>query len=165
MYYRASGLGENGCRFDSCSEALTDLANPVLWYACWAAAIYLVWRLIRRREWQTGLLLMGIAAGWLPWVVLPNRTMFFFYSIAIEPYLVLCLAATIGLMVVRPQLADAADELTALEARRTLKIRRIVVGVYLGAAVLVSAFFYPLDDAMQVPYWFWHLHMWSTTWI
>jgi dolichyl-phosphate-mannose--protein O-mannosyl transferase len=91
--------------------------------------------------------------------------MFFFYSIAIEPYLVLCLAATIGLMVVRPQLADAADELTALEARRTLKIRRIVVGVYLGAAVLVSAFFYPLDDAMQVPYWFWHLHMWSTTWI
>jgi dolichyl-phosphate-mannose-protein mannosyltransferase len=165
MYYVSSGPGQRGCRFDSCSEALTDLANPLLWYAFWAAAIYLVWRLIRRREWQTGLVLTGIVAGWLPWVVLPSRTMFFFYSIAFEPYLVLCLAATIGLMVVRPPLADAADELTALEARRTLKIRRVVVGVYLGAAVLVSAFFYPLDDGMQVPYWFWHIHMWSTTWI
>jgi hypothetical protein len=68
-------------------------------------------------------------------------------------------------MVVRPQLADAADELTALEARRGLKVRRIVVGVYLGLALLVSAFFYPLDDAMQVPYWFWRAHMWMTTWI
>ena len=30
---------------------------------------------------------------------------------------------------------------------------------------LDPAIFYPLDDGMQVPYWFWHLHMWSTTWI
>ena len=39
------------------------LPNPLIWYAAWAAAVYLLVRLIRRREWQAGLLLVAIAAG------------------------------------------------------------------------------------------------------
>lgn len=163
--YWGGDAAQAGCPVDNCAAAINDIANPVIWYASWAAAVYLIWRLLRRREWQTGLVLTGIAAGYLPWLAFPNRTIFFFYSIAFEPYLVLCLAATIGLMVVRPQLADAADELTAVEARRSLRIRRVLVGAYLGAAVLVSAFFWPLSSGMQVPFWFWQLHMWVPAWI
>jgi dolichyl-phosphate-mannose--protein O-mannosyl transferase len=168
MYYEGRSLGAHGCTYtgaNGCAEAINDIANPLIWYGAWAAAIYLVWRFLRRREWQSGLLLVGIAAGYLPWLAFPNRTIFFFYSIVFEPYLVLCLAATIGLMVVRPPLADAADELTAAEAPRTLRIRRIAVGAYLGAAVLVSAFFYPIGIGLQTPYWFWYLHMWSPSWV
>ena len=111
------------------------------------------------------MILMGFVGGYLPWLLYPNRTMFFFYSIAFEPYLLLGLAATIGLLVVRPVAADSPDELTAAKARYGLTVRRGIVGGFLGLALLVSVFFYPLATAMQTPYWFWHLHMWSTTWV
>jgi hypothetical protein len=40
-----------------------------------------------------------------------------------------------------------------------------VVSGVVGLAVLVGAFFYPIWTGMVVPYWFWHAHMWLTTWI
>lgn len=166
MYWDGASMsGGSGCQWQTCASTLTDLPNPLIWYAGIAAAIYLLVRLIRRREWQTGLLLMGVAAGYLPWLLYPKRTTFFFYSIAFEPYLLIGLAAVIGLMVLRPGAVDSPDEILAAEARYGMKVRRGVVIGFLALAVLVSAFFYPLDTAMQTPYWFWHLHMWSPTWV
>ena len=37
-----------------------------------------------------------------------------------------------------------------------------VVGI---VAVLLSIFFYPLWTGMQIPYWYWHIHMWLPSWI
>jgi dolichyl-phosphate-mannose--protein O-mannosyl transferase len=165
MYWNAASGAGSGCEWGSCAATITDIPNPLIWYAGIAAAIYLLVRLIRRHEWQTGLLLMGVAAGYLPWLLFPKRTMFFFYSIAFEPYLLIGLAAVIGLMVLRPGDADSPDEILAAEARYGMKVRRGIVIGFLGLAVLVSAFFYPIDTGMQTPYWFWHLHMWSPTWI
>jgi dolichyl-phosphate-mannose--protein O-mannosyl transferase len=31
--------------------------------------------------------------------------------------------------------------------------------------VLLSIFFYPLWSGMQIPYWYWHIHMWLPSWI
>ena len=47
MYYVGSNLGENGCTSSRCGEAITGIANPLIWWAAVAAAIYLVYRLIR----------------------------------------------------------------------------------------------------------------------
>ncbi|RIX30705.1 dolichyl-phosphate-mannose--protein mannosyltransferase [Amnibacterium setariae] len=153
------------CGGSSCVSAITDLPNPLLWYAAVAASVYLVVRFVRRREWQAALILMGFVAGYLPWLLYPNRTMFFFYSIAFEPYLLLALAATIGLMVVRPPGVDSVDELVAAEASYGLKVRRGVALGFVIAAVVVSAFYFPISAGLPVPYWFWHIHMWSPTWI
>jgi dolichyl-phosphate-mannose--protein O-mannosyl transferase len=153
------------CGSGSCVSAITDLPNPLIWYAAIAASLYLLVRFIRKREWQAALILMGFVGGYLPWLQYPNRTMFFFYSIAFEPYMLLALAATIGLMVVRPADADSGDELIAVEASYRLRIRRTLVAVFAVAAVLLSAFFFPISSGLPVPYWFWHIHMWSPTWI
>jgi dolichyl-phosphate-mannose-protein mannosyltransferase len=153
------------CGDGSCVSAITDLPNPLIWYAAVAASIYLLVRFIRKREWQAALILMGFVGGYLPWLQYPNRTMFFFYSIAFEPYMLLALAATIGLMVVRPPAADSADEMVAAESSYGLRIRRTVVAVFVVAAVVISAFFFPISAGLPVPYWFWHIHMWSPTWI
>ena len=40
------------CGTGSCVSAITDLPNPLIWYAAVAASIYLVVRFVRRREWQ-----------------------------------------------------------------------------------------------------------------
>lgn len=157
--------GGHGCQFGSCIAAITDIPNPLLWYAGIAATIYLIVRFARRREWQGGIILLGYVGGYLPWLMYPKRTIFFFYSIAFEPYLILCLAATIGLMVVRTPAVDLADEIVVAERARGLRVRRGIVTGLLAATVLVSIFFYPLTDGMQTPYWFWHIHMWSPTWI
>ena len=120
---------------------------------------------MRRREWQTGLLLMGFVAGYLPWLMFPKRTIFFFYSIAFEPYLLLCLAAAIGLMLVRPPTADSVDGIVAAEVRHGMAVRRGVIAIFLGLAVLVSAFFYPLWTGIQTPFWFWQIHVWLPSWV
>ncbi len=173
----ASVAGGHGCQYGSCIAAILDIPNPLLWYAGIAATIYLIVRFVRRREWQGGIILLGYVGGYLPWLLYPKRTIFFFYSIAFEPYLILCLAATIGLMVVRPPASDLAGEaafgeaafgereIVVAERNHGLRVRRGIVTGLLAAIVLVSVFFYPLTNGMQTPYWFWHIHMWSTTWI
>jgi dolichyl-phosphate-mannose-protein mannosyltransferase len=154
MYYRSSSKGEHGCDLASCTEVVTSIANPILWWAASAAALFLVYRLARYREWQVGLLLTGLAAGYLPWLMYLHRTVFQFYSIAFEPYLVLALTFCLGLVLGRRD---------ARPARRTLGIA--MVGGFVLVVLAVSAFFYPLWTGMQISSWFWNAHMWLRTWI
>jgi dolichyl-phosphate-mannose--protein O-mannosyl transferase len=154
MYYVGSKLGENGCASDRCGEAITDIANPLIWWAAVAAAVYLLYRLIRFREWRVGLVLAGVAAGYLPWLLYLNRTVFQFYTIAFEPYLILALTMVIGLII-----GSRHDP----EWRRLSGIR--LVAIFLGFAVLFSAFWYPMWTAVQEPAWFLELHYWLRSWI
>ena len=93
MYYVGSNAGQNGCTANACSAAITSLGNPLIWWAAAAAVFYLVYRLARYRDWRIGLILTGLAAGYLPWMLYIDRTIFQFYAIAFEPYLILALAA------------------------------------------------------------------------
>ncbi|KQP01657.1 dolichyl-phosphate-mannose--protein mannosyltransferase [Leifsonia sp. Leaf264] len=152
MYYLGT-TSENGCPVDSCSDAITSLGNPIIWWAATAAAFYLVYRLARYREWRVGLILMGLAAGYLPWLLYANRTVFQFYTIAFEPYLMLALTAVIALILGQP------DDVTW---RRQRGIG--VVAVFLTVAVLVSVFFWPLWTGERIPFWYWQLHIWLPSW-
>jgi len=149
FYYESYGYGQSGCTVDACSASITSIANPIIWWLSVAAMLYLVYRLAARREWQVGLVLMGIAVGYLPWLLYVNRTVFQFYSIAFEPYLLLCLAMVLGLV-----LGDRRDA----RPRRTRGI--LIVAAVLVVCALVSAFFYPLWVGQLVPTWFWRLHAW-----
>jgi dolichyl-phosphate-mannose-protein mannosyltransferase len=100
------------------------------------------------------LILAGLAAGYLPWLLYLHRTVFSFYTIAFEPYLILALTAAIGML-----LGTAADP----ESRRVVGVRS--VGVFLGACVALSLFFLPIWTAMPVPDWFFRIHLWLPTWL
>ena len=154
MWYASPGAGEEGCIAEPCSQAITSIANPVIWWAAVAALLYLVYRLARYREWRVGLILMGVVAGYLPWLLYTERTVFQFYTIVFLPYLLLGLAFVIGLV-----LGSAEDETW----RRSRGIA--LTAVFLLSAVLLSVFWYPLWSAMTVPYWFWMLHSWLPTWV
>ena len=107
-----------------------------------------------RRDWRAGAILAGLAAGYLPWLLYPERTIFFFYAIAYEPYLVLALVIVLGLVLgtrSRSALAPAAG--------------RLLVGIFLVLAVLVSAYFYPIWTAELISYQDWQNHMWMPSWI
>lgn len=153
MYYHGTTLGQNGCTVDMCGTSIAGIANPIIWLAATAAAFYLTYRLIRRREWQVGLILAGLAVGYLPWLLYINRTIFQFYTIAFEPYLILALTFVIGLI-----LGTARDPVD----RRTNGIRTI--GIYLGVAIIVSVFFWPLWAGIPIDFWYLAAHWWSPTW-
>jgi dolichyl-phosphate-mannose-protein mannosyltransferase len=153
FYYVGQARGQDGCSYSSCAQYITSIANPLLWWAATAALFYLVYRLARYREWRVGLILMGVAAGYLPWLLYTNRTIFQFYAIVFEPYMILALVFVMGVILGRP---------TDPTWRRQRGIR--VVGVFLVLVVIVSAFFYPVWTGLQVPELFARLHYWLPGW-
>ena len=153
FYYQGVEYGKSGCEeVMGCSSAITALGNPLIWWGAATALLYLVYRWLRTRDSTIGLILLGIAAGYLPWMFYLNRTVFQFYAIAFEPWLILALVYALR---------------HYLQMQRGFywwrAARQISFGI--GAAVAVSVFYYPIWTAISVPYWFWLMHMWLPTWI
>ncbi|MBF4563197.1 phospholipid carrier-dependent glycosyltransferase [Microbacterium sp. VKM Ac-2870] len=155
MYAFSTADGQGGCVGDNgCLQVLYSMPNPLLWYASVLAALYLVYRFAVERNWRHAVVLTGIAATWLPWLIYPERTVFQFYTIAIWPFLLLALTFV---------LRDVAGAAHAMADRRTAGQR--VVIVFLVAVIALSAFWYPLWSATQVPYDFYRLHNWMQGWV
>ena len=149
-----------GCGTDHCIAVISSVPNPLIWYASIAAALYLLYRFVRglidRRPAGPALTLplVGLVATYVPWLLVGNRTIFQFYTIAMVPFLV------IGLAVALRELAGRRD---APLHRRQAGQRTVVV--YLCVVVLVSVFYYPVWTGMSVPYEFWLIHNWLPGWI
>jgi dolichyl-phosphate-mannose--protein O-mannosyl transferase len=151
MYWHANGND---------AETILGVANPLIWWAGTAAIFYLTFRVIRslvRRQSPTrveAFVLVGFAAGYLPWLLYLGRTVFQFYTIAFEPFMVLAIVAAIATLIGTP-----ADP----ESRRVLGLR--VVGVFLVLCVLLSLFFLPMWTGQEIPRWYMNLHFWFPSWI
>lgn len=153
FFYEGLSAGQDGCTSNTgCSSAITALGNPLIWWPAAAAVFALVYLFITRKSRVGGLILLGIAAGYLPWLAFMNRTVFQFYAIAFLPWMILALV-----YVLRMYLHTRTTE----ELPRAIKI----VGGYLGLAFAVSLFFMPIWIGTWTPYWYWHLHMWLPSWI
>lgn len=153
MFFASTDDGSGGCFADTCWESIIGIGNPLIWWAAAVASVYLVYRLVRYREWQVGAILLGLAAGYLPWLMYLDRTVFQFYSIVFQPFTMLALTAVIALILGRP--ADA-------QWRRLRGIA--TVAIFLGFVILVSAFYYPLWTAVPVTPEFRQLHFWAPSW-
>lgn len=153
MYFAATEDGSGGCGADTCWASIIELGNPLIWWAAAVASLYLVYRLVRYREWQVGAILIGLAAGYLPWLGYLNRTVFQFYSIAFEPFMLLALVFVIGLVLGRRD-----DQ----QWRRQRGIA--IVAIFLGFVLLISAFFFPIWSGVPVTPTFRQLHFWLPSW-
>jgi dolichyl-phosphate-mannose--protein O-mannosyl transferase len=152
------------------AETILEVANPLIWWAATAAIGFLTFRLVRHIvRWvrvapqtpgdraifsRDAFILLGFAAGYLPWLLYLGRTVFQFYSIAFEPFMILALTAAIGHL-----LGSSADP----ESRRVVGLR--VVGVFAVLCVLLSIFFLPVWTGAEIPRWFMTLHWWFPSWV
>lgn len=155
MYANSTIDGQDGCTggTNGCLEVLYSMPNPLLWYASIAAALYLFYRFVLDRDWRHALVLVAIAATWLPWLMYGERTVFQFYTIVMWPFLLLALTFA---------LRDIAT--AGASPERRLGRQRTVI-VFLAVALALSVFWYPLWSAMQVPYDFYRLHNWLPGWV
>ena len=154
MYYVGSATGENGCAYggNGCTEAITSIANPVLWWAAVIAVIYLAWRCIAKRDAGDWLVLTGVVATYVPWLLYPDRTIFQFYTIVILPFMILALTSLLR-------------DLAQLRTLRGLAVGRWAAGLFIVAVLAVSAWYYPVWTAMPVSYEFWYSHFNREGWI
>lgn len=93
---------------------------------------------------------MGVAAGYLPWFLFPNRTVFNFYSIVFEPFLVLGIVYAIKVFI------DHSSN--------RANVQVISLG-FVAAVLIFFIYFLPVFMGSSIPYEAWHARMWLTSWI
>lgn len=144
----------SGCAFDSdqstCVSAITALGNPLIWWGAILASSVLIGSWFRTRDRITSLLLVGVIAGYVPWLFLMNRTVFEFYVISFSPWIILILV--FGLK-------------TWFENSERPKLAKLGISSYLVLCVLLTVFFFPIWSGMWISYDFWRIHMWLPSWI
>ena len=141
------------CGVSSCSQEILALGTPLLWWSGLIALFVTFGYWIARRDWQSGLILLGFAAGYLPWFLMQKRTMFTFYAIAFEPFLILVIIYSLS---------------KYLEKDSDGKVPKLrLYSVYGFIALIAVNFFYflPLYVAGVISYTSWFHHMWIPSWI
>ncbi|GHK02500.1 dolichyl-phosphate-mannose--protein mannosyltransferase [Streptomyces sp. NPDC003753] len=156
-FYESPNPGEAGCPADAggkCAREVLALGTPLLWWAACFALVYVLWRWAFRRDWRAGAVACGVAAGYLPWFLYQERTIFYFYAVVFVPFLCLAVAMMIGALLGPP----GADER-----------RRIAGAAGAGVLVLLIAwnfiYFWPIYTGTAIPIDSWRARMWLDTWV
>ena len=147
------------CGASHCSQAITSLGNPVLW---WGGTLALVIAFVMWLWWndgRAGLILAAVGAGWLPWFIHASRTIFTFYAVVFAPFLALAVVYAVSL--IGQSRAGSTPEVAATRRRRAL----VVLGAVCALALVAMVFFYPVWAAVTIPYEHWHWRMWLPSWI
>jgi dolichyl-phosphate-mannose--protein O-mannosyl transferase len=152
-YWSCPTSGHGVCAKGDAAEVLA-IGTPVLWWGAILALLVCLGWWLTRRDWRAGAVLVGVAAGWLPWFAYAKRTQFYFYSVAFVPFLVLAVVLCLGLVM---------GSATASAARRA--VGASLAGAFVLAVLLNFAYLYPLLTAQAIPYPSWLAHMWYHGWI
>lgn len=145
------------CGAETCTSAITALGNPLLWWAGIIAVGLLLWHTLMRRRWETGVLLAGFLAMYMPWFLYLGRTVFTFYTVAFAPYVAIGVAWMIGRLV--------GAKLPGLPSVRRNRWLRLLALVLAGAILASAVYFAPLWTGWPIPYDSWHDRMWFDSWI
>jgi dolichyl-phosphate-mannose-protein mannosyltransferase len=160
----------NNCNGACASEVLL-LGTPLLWWSFIPALLAMTWFGFSRRDWRPLAIGLGAAAGIVPWFnwELDNRTMFYFYAMPAEPFLILAVVYVLGCFMTAPVRAGALARFTADHSpggyeRVPVADRRvigaIIAGVYVLIIALCFAYFYPIYVGRTLTYAQWYARMW-----
>ncbi len=136
-----------GCGADQCSQEILALGNPFIWWFGTIALFALFGYLISRRDRVSAMILATFAAGYLPWFLFPDRTMFTFYAITLLPFMILAISYL-------------AHELL-LNYRRS---REVILACFV-LVLLLFLYFLPIQTAQIITFDEWQSRMWLESWI
>ncbi|MFF0478874.1 dolichyl-phosphate-mannose--protein mannosyltransferase [Streptomyces sp. NPDC004284] len=153
--YASPRSGTEGCRTaGACSQAVLALGTPVLWWSACCALVYLLYRWAWRRDWRSGAILCAAGAGYLPWFLYQDRTVFSFYAVVFVPYLCLAVTMALGALLGPPGVN-----------RRRRAYGSITAGVLVLLVAWNFVHLFPIYTGRTIPYADWHARMWLDTWI
>src|SRR5699024_11010461 len=136
-----------------CGAHILSVGNPLIWWLGTVAVLVTLVLAVARRDGRAWAALSGILAGYVPWLFFSDRTIFTFYTVAFAPWLMLCLAYVMSVLI------------GSAEADRE---RRLAGGLFVGSLlvliVLVSAFFWPVWTGQVLDIEQWRYRMWLPSW-
>jgi dolichyl-phosphate-mannose-protein mannosyltransferase len=150
---------EGTCGAQNCASAVLLLGTPLLWWSFLPALAVLIWVGINRRDWRAAAILLGAAAGIVPWFFF-GRVMFYFYALPSEPFLVLAVVYVLGVLMTPSH--PGRDTLFGFDRRVA---GTVVAGAYVMLVALNFAYFYPIYTGEVIPYETWQARMWVSTWV
>ncbi|WP_030747948.1 dolichyl-phosphate-mannose--protein mannosyltransferase [Streptomyces griseus] len=156
-FYESPAPGTAGCPAsagEKCAQEILALGTPLLWWAACFALVYVLWRWAFRRDWRAGAIACAVAAGWVPWFLYQERTIFLFYAVVFVPYLCLAVAMMIG-AIIGPR--------GSTERRRTFGA--VAAGCLVLLIVWNFIYFWPIYTATPIPMDQWRARMWLDTWV
>mgnify|MGYP001563305675 FL=1 len=145
----------NTCGAKQCAQEVLALGTPILWWlgTLAIAVVFGFWisSALKGEIYKVaGFILLGIVAGYLPWFFFQKRTVFSFYAIVFEPFLILALVyCAKKFLGVAPQSRN----------------RRLIVGFVVLVIALNFFYFLPLFNASVISYDAWSHRMWLPSWI
>jgi dolichyl-phosphate-mannose-protein mannosyltransferase len=143
------------CNAKDCAQEVLALGTPILWWIGTVSIAVVVGYWIKslinyRIDSAANIVVLGITAGYLPWFAMQQRTVFSFYAIIIEPFLILAIVYCAKLL---------------LDSGLKPAISQSIVGGAFTLIVLCFLFFLPLYTGQVITYEDWHLRMWFESWI
>ncbi len=159
------------CGSGQCASEVLLLGTPLLWWSFLPALVGLTWFGISRRDWRALAIGLGAAAGIVPWFnwELDDRTMFYFYALPAEPFLVLAVVYVLGCFMTAPATVAAAGSRVArrrLDPADRRLYAAVGVGVYLVLVAFTFAYFWPIYVGDNLTYAEWFHRMWlGNRWI
>jgi dolichyl-phosphate-mannose--protein O-mannosyl transferase len=144
-----------GCGAKDCAQEVLALGTPLLWWVGTIAVAvvvgYWIKSLIHHRiDAAASIVIIGFAAGYLPWFAMQQRTVFTFYAIIVQPFLILAIVYCAKLL---------------LDSGLKPVVSQSIVGGIFALIVLCFLFFIPLFTAQVITYEDWRLRMWFDSWI
>ncbi|HEX7349914.1 dolichyl-phosphate-mannose--protein mannosyltransferase [Brachybacterium sp.] len=153
FYYRSFEYGEQGCEVATCGAHILSVGNPLIWWLGTLALVVTLLCGVVHRDGRAWAALSGILAGYVPWLLYSDRTIFTFYTVAFAPWVILCLAYVMTLVI---------------GSARAEPERRLAGGLFVGSLlvliVLVSAFFWPIWTGQVMDVEQWRYRMWLPSW-
>ena len=143
------------CGAKNCAREVLALGTPIMWWIGTVAIAvvigYWIKSLLNRTNDSTALIVaIGVIAGYLPWFAMQERTMFSFYAIVIEPFMVLAIVYCSKLL---------------LDSGLKPAVSQSIVGGLFALVLLCFIFFLPLFTGQTITYDDWKMRMWFNSWI
>jgi dolichyl-phosphate-mannose--protein O-mannosyl transferase len=133
------------CGAASCSQEILAMGTPVIWWGGLLAIAVTIGYFIYRREQSAGFILLALLSNYLPWFLFPDRTTFYFYAIAFQPYLILTICYVASIFMEPVELRE--------------KRRQIII------SGLCFVYFLPVYIGLVTTYDQWFARMWLPSWI
>ena len=144
-----------GCGSDSCAAEVLAIGTPLLWWAgtIAVAVVFGFWirSLVRKvSDPALNIIVLGITAGYLPWFFFQKRTVFTFYAVIFEPFLVLAIVYCAKLL---------------LDSSVASGISQGLLTAFVIIIFLNFIYFLPIFTGETITYDAWFARMWLTSWI
>ncbi|QCB50353.1 phospholipid carrier-dependent glycosyltransferase [Rhodococcus sp. PAMC28707] len=153
LYYFADGEQVQGCSTQSCVKAIMLIGTPAMWWLAVPMLAWGLWMFLVRRDWRFAAVIVGYAAGFLPWFITLDRQMYYFYAVAMAPFMVMGLALILGQIIGRAR-ASAERRGTGL----------LLVCLYVGLVVANFIWLWPILTAMPISPELWQQQLWLPSW-